>query len=112
MIRRPPRSTLFPYTTLFRSRAIDESRVDPGGAREVEPELAERAGAEALHEDVSARDQAPEDLEPAVRLEIKGEALLVAVHRHEGGALVTPIRRGPRAGVGAPCRALHLDDLV
>src|SRR2546430_13141632 len=24
MIRRPPRSTLFPYTTLFRSRARDE----------------------------------------------------------------------------------------
>src|SRR3989442_4381417 len=24
MIRRPPRSTLFPYTTLFRSRAVDE----------------------------------------------------------------------------------------
>src|SRR3712207_8294649 len=24
MIRRPPRSTLFPYTTLFRSRADDE----------------------------------------------------------------------------------------
>src|SRR3712207_8585083 len=24
MIRRPPRSTLFPYTTLFRSRAIAE----------------------------------------------------------------------------------------
>src|SRR2546425_4467281 len=23
MIRRPPRSTLFPYTTLFRSRSID-----------------------------------------------------------------------------------------
>src|SRR3712207_6889716 len=30
MIRRPPRSTLFPYTTLFRSRAEDqaEQRVD------------------------------------------------------------------------------------
>src|SRR3712207_8985564 len=28
MIRRPPRSTLFPYTTLFRSR-----RVHPGAAR-------------------------------------------------------------------------------
>src|SRR3712207_7782730 len=27
MIRRPPRSTLFPYTTLFRSGVI----VDPGG---------------------------------------------------------------------------------
>src|SRR3712207_6941087 len=24
MIRRPPRSTLFPYTTLFRSHALDE----------------------------------------------------------------------------------------
>src|SRR2546422_1571414 len=29
MIRRPPRSTLFPYTTLFRSR---ESQRDPRGA--------------------------------------------------------------------------------
>src|SRR3712207_8638121 len=26
MIRRPPRSTLFPYTTLFRSRPVDTSR--------------------------------------------------------------------------------------
>src|SRR5437868_14513084 len=26
MIRRPPRSTLFPYTTLFRSRAVPEGR--------------------------------------------------------------------------------------
>src|SRR3712207_7491805 len=26
MIRRPPRSTLFPYTTLFRSRALEERR--------------------------------------------------------------------------------------
>src|SRR2546426_7254151 len=26
MIRRPPRSTLFPYTTLFRSRARDDQR--------------------------------------------------------------------------------------
>src|SRR2546422_4649192 len=27
MIRRPPRSTLFPYTTLFRSRAALDARV-------------------------------------------------------------------------------------
>src|SRR5687768_18006905 len=27
MIRRPPRSTLFPYTTLFRSRALGEPRI-------------------------------------------------------------------------------------
>src|SRR5471032_3521837 len=27
MIRRPPRSTLFPYTTLFRSRAVEDTGV-------------------------------------------------------------------------------------
>src|SRR5260370_17803632 len=29
MIRRPPRSTLFPYTTLFRSISIDEGGLQP-----------------------------------------------------------------------------------
>src|SRR2546430_17524351 len=29
MIRRPPRSTLFPYTTLFRSRRENISRANP-----------------------------------------------------------------------------------
>src|SRR2546425_7842374 len=32
MIRRPPRSTLFPYTTLFRSHASHERRFDRGAA--------------------------------------------------------------------------------
>src|SRR2546422_8184123 len=43
MIRRPPRSTLFPYTTLFRSRAV--SGISDG---------------ESLHDDVSTghRDDA------------------------------------------------------
>src|SRR3989454_3625228 len=35
MIRRPPRSTLFPYTTLFRSRLL-------GGPRELSPARAGR----------------------------------------------------------------------
>src|SRR3989449_5275114 len=30
MIRRPPRSTLFPYTTLFRSLRVHARRVEPG----------------------------------------------------------------------------------
>src|SRR2546422_4078875 len=36
MIRRPPRSTLFPYTTLFRSQPLEEARVFAGleGAQE------------------------------------------------------------------------------
>src|SRR5688572_32288563 len=29
MIRRPPRSTLFPYTTLFRSRNVEQTSVEP-----------------------------------------------------------------------------------
>src|SRR2546425_3458880 len=35
MIRRPPRSTLFPYTTLFRSRPLDSRRsaAAPGRGR-------------------------------------------------------------------------------
>src|SRR5260370_35161002 len=32
MIRRPPRSTLFPYTTLFRSILISREAQDDGGA--------------------------------------------------------------------------------
>src|SRR2546425_3675947 len=39
MIRRPPRSTLFPYTTLFRSRREDRSARRAAAARE-------RAGAD------------------------------------------------------------------
>src|SRR4051794_41432955 len=41
MIRRPPRSTLFPYTTLFRSDASDPARSAPVlealGLRELSP---------------------------------------------------------------------------
>src|SRR6266581_5094589 len=33
MIRRPPRSTLFPYTTLFRSRTPGRRRPGPGPGR-------------------------------------------------------------------------------
>src|SRR5690349_22393358 len=34
MIRRPPRSTLFPYTTLFRSRLARVVRADAGDHRQ------------------------------------------------------------------------------
>src|SRR5690242_21065712 len=41
MIRRPPRSTLFPYTTLFRSAAPE-----PALVRELDPLLGEELGEE------------------------------------------------------------------
>src|SRR2546422_11409414 len=47
MIRRPPRSTLFPYTTLFRSIAVHRELKDP--VREAE-DLRILAGALALTE--------------------------------------------------------------
>src|SRR2546422_3899115 len=51
MIRRPPRSTLFPYTTLFRSchggNAAELERHDQGdGPAEKEREARERLGAQ------------------------------------------------------------------
>src|SRR2546425_8254889 len=43
MIRRPPRSTLFPYTTLFRSRAIGRQRwLRPRASAELHPDPASR----------------------------------------------------------------------
>src|SRR2546422_9114127 len=53
MIRRPPRSTLFPYTTLFRSHPLGnplprpdapERRVRPGRVLEVQPAAGEAPG--------------------------------------------------------------------
>src|SRR5688572_31873247 len=49
MIRRPPRSTLFPYTTLFRSGAAREDNDERGGgpcARNAEVEGADHAARE------------------------------------------------------------------
>src|SRR5260221_8239965 len=43
MIRRPPRSTLFPYTTLFRSRCFRPATPDVGNG------LADREHARQLH---------------------------------------------------------------
>src|SRR2546422_2299036 len=35
MIRRPPRSTLFPYTTLFRSKGADQTVLEDAGPQTV-----------------------------------------------------------------------------
>src|SRR2546422_4427312 len=46
MIRRPPRSTLFPYTTLFRSQDQDSSRavVAAGPAQRAPDDVSVRSG--------------------------------------------------------------------
>src|SRR3712207_8031364 len=61
MIRRPPRSTLFPYTTLFRSFA-DSTVAYQGAARGLGTELAQRAS-----------DTATEGLRPAITLLLRAD---------------------------------------
>src|SRR5260221_8413448 len=58
MIRRPPRSTLFPYTTLFRSRILPESvleevgKLDPAAIEQVREEAwPDIRDADELHDD-------------------------------------------------------------
>src|SRR5690242_21178132 len=48
MLRRPPRSTLFPYTTLFRSRLLPRIRDDDPHRRE-NCAQADHAGREEMH---------------------------------------------------------------
>src|SRR5258707_1829753 len=57
MIRRPPRSTLFPYTTLFRSRLHRDAR---GCCRDV-PDLAPYASA-IVHDELATVARAGEVL--------------------------------------------------
>src|SRR2546422_7193020 len=63
MIRRPPRSTLFPYTTLFRSRDVGELRVKESNRLELIAANLRAVGVEAeargndLHVCGAARDR-------------------------------------------------------
>src|SRR5687767_15278491 len=66
MIRRPPRSTLFPYTTLFRSHAVHRhvpggERAPPHGPHAEVPDQADRGGharpAESARGRVRARSE-------------------------------------------------------
>src|SRR5438552_14789359 len=67
MIRRPPRSTLFPYTTLFRSRNV--SRHGQPGAHERDH------GAERRSEEHTSELQSPDHLVCRLLLEKKNDRL-------------------------------------
>src|SRR2546430_3171514 len=57
MIRRPPRSTLFPYTTLFRSRKELAAALQAYRAQAQELSGKRAGAAAALARDISARDR-------------------------------------------------------
>src|SRR5256885_6397517 len=48
MIRRPPRSTLFPYTTLFRSEAFARCVLSPHFLQEVEAAISSQGSGDFL----------------------------------------------------------------
>src|SRR2546430_11621767 len=60
MIRRPPRSTLFPYTTLFRSLGEDDLAVAGGG----DVTLDQRLQSPVLGNEVHPQDSSQHDHDP------------------------------------------------
>src|SRR5437588_12417166 len=81
MIRRPPRSTLFPYTTLFRSDVVDPglsarrlAQARPQGQRsraQVLPARRVRVGGDARSEEHTSELQSHSDLVCRLLLEKK-----------------------------------------
>src|SRR2546426_5499917 len=130
MIRRPPRSTLYPYTTLFRSqrrgRGKPAARVEPG-ERAAGPHHGEEVAADAAHVRIGDRQRevrhdggvdgvaaVAEDVEADGRGEGEGRADRVACEaRHcSGGAAVDP-DDGSRGEARRPARQVDggADDL-
>src|SRR2546426_9946162 len=71
MIRRPPRSTLFPYTTLFRSRQLAEFLLPPGARDDFADAGAEPHRADARSEEHTSELQSPCNLVCRLLLEKK-----------------------------------------
>src|SRR3989475_1720131 len=102
MIRRPPRSTLFPYTTLFRSQLmLENSRWDLPDA-DVERHMA--VAFEYVMEALGDRDAAPRRLDPA------GHQALLLAKRMRRQALHEGAGHEPErleAAAGQPLRLPH-----
>src|SRR2546422_8886028 len=93
MIRRPPRSTLFPYTPLFRSRAA----TGPGAAAAVEPagDLLRRREREPPRAHCTG-DRAPRHRPPGRAYRVRGGRELARDRLRNGS---------PALAAGGPTRA-------
>src|SRR3989441_433718 len=117
MIRRPPRSTLFPYTTLFRSRPVRGRAVAAVRRRAGRPALAPARGPPA--DRVHSRAARSLSRRPQVRRRgARRDALRREVSRVHAGRRADHVRRrlGPAArlqhaaGARAPLRGRHPGD--
>src|SRR2546430_13498523 len=80
MIRRPPRSTLFPYTTLFRSRDRPRLPVRNGKALQLDRRArqgASRAGSERRSEEHTSELQSQSNIVCRLLLEKKKSARML-----------------------------------
>src|SRR6266542_6801919 len=118
MIRRPPRSTLFPYTTLFRSRAVARrAAAAPGEACAPRPEgrgAASQGGAEATSRAAFPGAGGRHGTRPARRGEtappgprgVRAQGVTGRARRHTGAAgfqrLIPPSFRAFFDRLGAP----------
>src|SRR2546430_7588189 len=84
MIRRPPRSTLFPYTTLFRSRALRmliDGGIDAGvGIAPVLPGISDRPELLARSEEHTSELQSQSNLVCRLLLEKKKLKPMATTH--------------------------------
>src|SRR2546430_17734959 len=78
MIRRPPRSTLFPYTTLFRSRAAAQSSERAPGSQLARAAARRLRACDAIHAVLELGDAAGR------RTQAAEEPLLLGRGRREG----------------------------
>src|SRR3712207_9542375 len=79
MIRRPPRSTLFPYTTLFRSALVEAVRVGATG-RGVELEMRGAALARPVLRGVEQALAGPERPAPGMHGEVLDPGPVAEAH--------------------------------
>src|SRR5256885_8119094 len=88
MIRRPPRSTLFPYTTLFRSRPLLHAGIEELHARASRLCACSGDGRELRSEEHTSELQSPCNLVCRLLLEKKKHSVHVTAARSSRGVLV------------------------
>src|SRR5258708_17689159 len=82
MIRRPPRSTLFPYTTLFRSRPVAVVRAEIGLTRKDQAAVAAGSLRVRRSEEHTSELQSPDHLVCRLLLEKKKKNNYYSNHSH------------------------------
>src|SRR5256885_2799945 len=91
-------------------RSVDNVRLEAADGRIPQAHALQRAGPEALDEDIGVPRQGQHNVDGLRRLQVQGQATLVAVKGEKLGALPVPKGR-PGTGLIPPFWLLDLDDV-